>query len=71
MSKPVMHPELVASILAFCEAEGISKAKFGLDHMGDPKFVYDLEQGRECRMATVRKVEQIVAPMEGTARGAA
>lgn len=60
MNKPVMHPELLSEILAFCQAQSLSKADFGKNHMGDPRFVYDIEAGRECRRATVLKVKAII-----------
>lgn len=62
MQKPPIHPELIAEILEFCEAEGLSKADFGITHMGDPNFVYDLEAGRECRRATIAKIKGVINP---------
>jgi hypothetical protein len=62
MPKKIKHPALLADINAFRALNGLSKAKFGTEHMGDPKFVYDLESGRECRMATVQKVIAAMSP---------
>lgn len=55
MSSAPAHPELLAEILAYCEANGLSRAEFGRQAMNDPRFVYDLEGGRECRRATVER----------------
>jgi len=52
----IAHPDLLADILAHCEAVGLSRAEFGRQAMNDPRFVYDLEAGRECRRATVERV---------------
>lgn len=34
----------------------ISKARFGEMAMGSPKFIFDLEKGRECLPRTERKI---------------
>lgn len=54
------HPDLLADILAFCEAHGLSRAEFGRSAMNDPRFVYDLEAGRECRRATVERAREFM-----------
>ncbi len=51
----IKHPDLLAEILAFCEATDLSKADFGRLHMVDTSFVYDLEKGRECRQKTIER----------------
>lgn len=57
----IPHPELVADILAHCEAAGISRAEFGIKALNDPRFVYDLQAGRECRQATIAKARAFMA----------
>ena len=37
------------------------KAEFGRAALGDPRFVYDVETGRECRRATRDKVDKALA----------
>ncbi len=55
------HPELLAEILAFCGATNISKAAFGKDAMGDPRFVYEVEAGtRQCLPRTVEKARAYI-----------
>lgn len=61
MNTPVSHPEMLSRILAYCEANEISKAEFGRAALGDPRFVYDVETGRECRRATRDKVDKALA----------
>lgn len=53
--REAQHPDLLAEILAFCEASGLSRAEFGRQAMNDPRFVYDLDAGRECRRATIER----------------
>ncbi len=52
------HPDLLADILAFCATRGLTKTEFGKAALNDPKFVFDLEAGRECRRATIRRVQR-------------
>lgn len=49
------HP-LLDQVNAYLEATEVSKSAFGLQAVGDPNFVFDLEAGREPR----RKVQQKV-----------
>lgn len=56
----IPHPDLLADILAHCEANGLSRAEFGKRAMNDPRFVYDLEAGRECRRATIEKARNFM-----------
>lgn len=57
----IIHTDLLTEILAFCEANGFSRAEFGKQAMSDPRFVYDLEAGRECRRATIGKARAFMA----------
>lgn len=52
--------ELIATIDAFCAARGITKSAFGRSAVGDPCFVFDLEDGREPRRKTVAKVREYI-----------
>ncbi|MDQ3080469.1 MAG: hypothetical protein M3R03_10800 [Pseudomonadota bacterium] len=49
-----MH--LVREVEKFLSASKISAARFGRDVMGDPRFVFDLRNGREPRVETVSRV---------------
>lgn len=57
----IAHPDLIAEITAFCEAQGVSKATFGKAALGDPRFVYDLEAGRQCLPRTVNRARAFIA----------
>jgi hypothetical protein len=50
------HTELRADVLAYCEAHGMTKTAFGVKAVGDPRFVADLEKGREPRWSTIERV---------------
>lgn len=52
-SSEVPHSDLLADIEAFCAARDMPVSRFGSDAMGDPSFVFDLRNGRECRRATL------------------
>ena len=56
MSSKSHHPDLLAEIAAYCARNGQSKSAFGLAAVGDPRFVTDLEGGRECRSKTIARV---------------
>ncbi len=49
-----MH--LLREVEKFLSASKISAARFGRDVMGDPRFVFDLRNGREPRVETVSRV---------------
>lgn len=50
------HPDLLAEINAHCADTGTSKSAFGVAAVGDPRFVFDLETGRELRRKTMLRV---------------
>ena len=50
------HPLLKQDLAYLGENTEVSKSAFGLQAVGDPNFVFDLEAGREPR----RKVQQKV-----------
>lgn len=51
----IPHADLLAEIDAYCAASGLTRSKFGTDALNDPRFVFDLEAGRECRRATIQR----------------
>jgi predicted GIY-YIG superfamily endonuclease len=51
------HPELIAEIERYCEANGVSETAFGMAATGDLSLVADLRKGRECRRATLRRID--------------
>lgn len=53
-------PELLDAVAAHIEATGISKSAFGEKAVGDPRFVFDLEAGRECRRKTEARVRDFI-----------
>jgi 2,4-dienoyl-CoA reductase-like NADH-dependent reductase (Old Yellow Enzyme family) len=52
----VKHPDLIASIEAFCEATGTPTTAFGQQCLSDPSLVKNLRDGRELRTSTVAKI---------------
>jgi hypothetical protein len=56
----IAHPDLLHEIATFCGSK-MSKAAFGKEAMGDPRFVYDLEAGRQCLPRTVEKARAFMA----------
>lgn len=55
------HPDLLADIDKFCADAGMSRSAFGDKAMNDPKFVFDLEAGRELRRKSIRRVQEFMA----------
>jgi hypothetical protein len=49
------HLDLLAEISGYIAKYGMSKTSFGTLALGDPRFVSDLEAGRECRRRTVER----------------
>lgn len=47
---------LLRDVEKFLCVKKISPATFGREAMGDPRFVFDLRNGREPRERTVRRV---------------
>ncbi len=79
MHTPIHTPlGLLDAVAAHIEATGMSKSAFGEKAVGDPRFVFDLEAGRECRRKTEARVREFIetgltweqvkaAPAEGAA----
>ena len=49
-----MH--LLCQVEKFLRISDIPPTRFGREAMGDPRFVFDLRNGREPRPATIRRV---------------
>ena len=52
---------LIRSIEKFLRAYGVSATAFGRLTMQDPRFVYDLRNGREPRPDTEARVQAFIA----------
>ena len=50
-----MH--LLRIIEQYLKRTEMAPARFGRDAVGDPRFVFDLRNGREPRAATIRRVQ--------------
>jgi len=50
------HAEFVEAVETYLRESGMSAFQFGLTVMNDPKFVYDLREGREPRRKTQQRV---------------
>lgn len=51
---------LLRDVEKFLNHKNISAARFGREAMGDPRFVFDLRNGREPRARTVRRVRSFL-----------
>lgn len=49
-----MH--LLREVESFLRQFGVPATRFGREAMGDPRFVFDLRNGRDPRPATVKRV---------------
>ena len=49
-----MH--LLREVEIFLRQRGVTPTRFGRDALGDPRFVFDLRNGREPRLRTVARV---------------
>ena len=54
------HVALLTAITAFIAKSGMSKSAFGMDAVGDPAFVTDLESGREPRSRVIARVQEYI-----------
>ena len=59
MSEIEPHP-LLAKVNAYRAKAKLSRSAFGYMAVGDPRFVFDLEAGREPRRKTMRRVEEFM-----------
>lgn len=55
------QPTLLSEIEAFLARTGMKPTVFGKRAVGDPRFVFDLRDGRECRSKTGRRVRDFMA----------
>ncbi len=54
---------LLREVENFLRATKVSPARFGREVMGDPRFVFDLRNGREPRPRTIERIREF---LEGT-----
>lgn len=47
---------LLREVESFLRRSDVAPARFGREAMGDPRFVFDLRNGRDPRPATVERV---------------
>lgn len=52
---------LLAEIDAFLDGARMTPTAFGRDALGDPKFVFDLRDGRDCRRSTAERARTQMA----------
>ena len=48
--------QLLRQVEKFLRISNIAATRFGREVMGDPRFVFDLRNGREPRPETIRRV---------------
>lgn len=53
-----MH--LLRKIESYLKQTNTPPARFGREAVGDPRFVFDLRNGREPRIATVQRVDSFM-----------
>jgi hypothetical protein len=51
---------LLREVENYLRNSNIPPARFGRDVMGDPRFVFDLRNGREPRPATAARIRQFL-----------
>ena len=60
-SGPPRFPvHLLREIEQFLRVSDIPPARFGREAMGDPRFVFDLRNGREPRPRTIARIRKIL-----------
>lgn len=52
--------DLLSEVEKFLRSTYVAPARFGREVMGDPRFVFDLRNGREPRERTVTRVRTIL-----------
>lgn len=57
-----MH--LLREVESFLRASNVTPARFGREAMHDPRFVFDLRNGREPRPRTVARIRQFLEAAE-------
>jgi hypothetical protein len=56
--------QLQREVEKFLRRSNIAPARFGRDAMGDPRFVFDLRNGRDPRPETVARVRAYLETVE-------
>lgn len=56
--------EFLARVEAALSSSGMTATAFGKLVAGDPTFVFELRDGRECRSSTVKKVIAAIERLE-------
>jgi hypothetical protein len=51
---------LLREVENFLRASNVPPARFGREAMGDPRFVFDLRNGREPRSRTVERIRRFL-----------
>jgi hypothetical protein len=51
---------LLREVENFLRASNVPPARFGGEAMGDPRFVFDLRNGREPRSRTVERIRRFL-----------
>lgn len=51
---------LIDEIDAFLTRTGMSATAFGTEVLKDPPFVFQLREGRDCKMSTVERVREFI-----------
>lgn len=59
---------LLRDIEQFIRAHDVPPTRFGREAVGDPRFVFDLRNGREPREATCDRVRAYLGQAEGEAQ---
>jgi hypothetical protein len=48
--------DIAAKVRAYCEANGVAVSQFGMQTAGDPNLIFDMEKGRNIRLALAQKI---------------
>ena len=59
-----MH--LLRRVETYLRRSGMAPTRFGLEAVHDPRFVFDLRNGRDPRPPTVRRVAAFLVMREGS-----
>ena len=59
---------LLRDIEQFLKSTDMAPTRFGRNAVGDPRFVFDLRNGREPRARTARRVQQYLESLGHGAR---
>ena len=60
LPNPRFPVHLLREIERFLRNSNIPPARFGREVMGDPRFVFDLRNGREPRPRTVARIRKVL-----------